>query len=54
MPVRLADLVEQPDAETVRRYVRPQGERMQVGLHLIRHDAHKLAAQIMALAGTER
>jgi uncharacterized cofD-like protein len=50
MPVCLADLVEQPDAETVRRYVRPQGEGMQVGLHLIRHDAHKLAAQIMALA----
>jgi hypothetical protein len=23
---------------------------MQAGLHLIRHDAHKLAAQLMALA----
>jgi hypothetical protein len=34
----------------VRAYRRAQGEGMQVGLHLIRHDAHKLAAQLMALA----
>jgi uncharacterized cofD-like protein len=49
-----ADLVEHPDAETVRTYARPQGEGMQMGLHLIRHDAHKLAAQIMALAGAAK
>jgi uncharacterized cofD-like protein len=53
VPVYMADLVEYPDTETVRTYVRPQGEDMQVGLHLIRHDVHKLAAQIMALAGAE-
>lgn len=44
-----ADLTEHPDAMTVRSYSRPQGDGMQVGLHLIRHDAHKLAAQILAL-----
>ncbi|HEY7492921.1 MAG TPA: gluconeogenesis factor YvcK family protein [Candidatus Tectomicrobia bacterium] len=49
VPLYLADLVEHPDAETLRTYVRPQAAGMQVGLHLIRHDAHKLAAQIMAL-----
>jgi uncharacterized cofD-like protein len=48
--VSLADLVEHPDGETVRTYTRPQGEGMQVGLHLIRHDADKLAAHMMALA----
>jgi uncharacterized cofD-like protein len=48
--VYLADLVEQPDAETLRAYTRPQRADMQVGLHLIRHDAEKLAAQIIALA----
>ncbi len=47
--VHLADLVEHPDAATLRAYRRPQGQDMQVGLHLIRHDAYKLAAQIMAL-----
>jgi hypothetical protein len=50
--VCLADLVEHPDAETIRTYTRPQGVGMQVGLHLIRHDAAKLAAQVMALAST--
>jgi 2-phospho-L-lactate transferase/gluconeogenesis factor (CofD/UPF0052 family) len=48
--VYLADLVEEPDAATVRTYCRAQGEGMLAGLHLIRHDAHKLAAQLMALA----
>lgn len=48
--VYLSDLVDYPDAETVRAYSRPQGEDMQAGLHLIRHDAHKLAAQLMGLA----
>ncbi len=42
-----ADLVEHPDVETIRAYTRPQGSGMQIGLHLIRHDAAKLAAQIM-------
>ena len=42
-----ADLVEHPDVDTIRAYIRPQGNQMQVGLHLIRHDAAKLAAQIM-------
>jgi uncharacterized cofD-like protein len=50
VPLYLADLVEHADAETLRTYARPQGVGMQVGLHLIRHDAHKLAAQIVALA----
>ncbi len=45
--VYLADLVEHPDMDTIRAYTRPQGNGMQVGLHLIRHDAAKLAAQIM-------
>jgi uncharacterized cofD-like protein len=49
-----ADLTEQPNAETRRRYQRPQGEGMQVGLHVIRHDAHKLAAQIMALGAARQ
>lgn len=49
-PVVLADLVEHPDAEALQAYMRPQGAGMQVGLHLIRHDARKLAAQILALA----
>ncbi|ETX05341.1 MAG: hypothetical protein ETSY2_23490, partial [Candidatus Entotheonella gemina] len=42
-----SDLVEHPDVDTIRAYTRPQGNGMQVGLHLIRHDAAKLAAQIM-------
>lgn len=46
-----ADLVEHPAPETLRAYTRPQAAGMRVGMHLIRHDAHKLAAQIMALAG---
>ena len=47
-----ADLVEYPDAATLRAYTRPQGVGMHVGLHLIRHDAHKLANHIMAIATT--
>ena len=46
--VYLADLVEYPDAATIETYRRSQGEGMQVGLHLIRHDAHKVASQILA------
>jgi len=45
-----ADLVEHPDPEVLRAYTRPQAAGMHVGMHLIRHDADKLAAQIMALA----
>jgi len=48
----MADLVESPDAATLRAYSRPQGAGMQVGLHLIRHDARKLATHIMAIATT--
>lgn len=46
-----ANLVEHPDSETLRAYTRPQASGMRVGMHLIRHDAHKLAAQIIALTG---
>ena len=46
-----ADLVEHPDPETLRAYNRPQATGMRVGMHLIRHDADKLAGRIMALAG---
>jgi uncharacterized cofD-like protein len=53
VPVYLADLVEHPDAETLRAYARPQGEGMHVGWHLIRHDVDKLAAQIVALASAQ-
>lgn len=49
VPVYRADLVERPDAETIRAYTRPHGTDMQVGLHVIRHDAERLAAQILAL-----
>jgi uncharacterized cofD-like protein len=49
VPVYRADLVERPDAETLRAYRRPQGAGMQVGLHLIRHDADRLVARILAL-----
>ena len=45
------DLVEHPDPEVLRAYSRPPATGMHVGMHLIRHDAHKLAARIMALAG---
>ena len=48
----MADLVESPDAATLHAYTRPQGAGMQVGLHLIRHDAQKLATHIMAIATT--
>lgn len=47
-----ADLVEHPDVDTIRAYTRPQGNGMQVGLHLIRHDDAKLAAQIMTRVPT--
>jgi uncharacterized cofD-like protein len=53
-PIVLADLVEHPDTDALRAYVRPQGASMQVGLHLIRHDAYKLATQILALAQAPR
>lgn len=48
--VYCADLVEHPDAETVRAYTRPQGTDMPAGLHLIRHDSAKLASLIVQLA----
>ncbi len=48
--VHVADLVEQPNADSVRDYRRAQGEGMQVGLHLIRHDSDKVATHIMGLA----
>lgn len=44
-----ADLVEHPDPEVLRTYMRPQASGMHVGMHLIRHDADKLASQIMAI-----
>lgn len=47
----LADLVAQPDAATLRSYTRPDAPAMPAGLHLIRHDAQKLATQLMALPG---
>lgn len=50
VPLYLADVVERPDAATLRSYARPQGDDMAVGLHLIRHEPRRLAAQIMALA----
>lgn len=45
-----ADLVENPDTATLQTYRRPAGVGMAVGLHLIRHDPGRLAAQIMAIA----
>src|SRR5262249_121638 len=45
-----AGLVDRPDAATLRSYARPQGPDRTVGLHLIRHEPRRLAAQIMALA----
>jgi hypothetical protein len=50
VPLYLADVVERPDAATLRAYARPQGAGMAVGLHLIRHEPRRLAAQIMLLA----
>jgi uncharacterized cofD-like protein len=50
MPLYCADLVARPDAATLHTYVRPQGSGMDVGLHLMRHDPGRLAAQIMAIA----
>jgi uncharacterized cofD-like protein len=49
-PLYLADLVARPDAATLHTYARPQGPGTDVGLHLMRHDPQRLAAQIMALA----
>lgn len=46
------DLVEYPDAAALRAYTRPQGVGMHVGLHLIRHDARKLANHLMAIITT--
>ena len=48
-----ADLVEHPNPEALRAYARPQAAGMRVGMHLIRHDADKLAARIMALAAAD-
>jgi len=45
-----ADLAARPDAATLRTYARPQAPGMDVGLHLMRHDPGRLAAQIMAIA----
>ena len=45
-----ADLVEHPDPQVLRAYTRPQGAGTRVGMHLIRHDADKVAARVMALA----
>jgi len=50
VPLYLADVVERPDTATLCSYARPQTAGMAVGLHLIRHEARRLAAQIMALA----
>ena len=50
VPLYLADVVECPDTATLRSYARPQGAGMDVGLHLIRHEPRRLAAQIMAIA----
>jgi hypothetical protein len=49
-PLYLADLVARPDAATLHTYARTQGPGMDVGLHLMRHDPQRLAAQIMAIA----
>ncbi len=49
VPVYSADLAAHPDADALQAYTRPQGAGMQVGLHLIRHEPAKLAAQIVAL-----
>ena len=50
VPLYLADVVERPDADTLHSYARPQGASMDVGLHLIRHEARCLAAQLMVIA----
>jgi hypothetical protein len=50
VPLYCADLVARPDAATLHTYTRPQGPGMDVGLHLMRHDPGRLAAQIMAIA----
>ena len=50
VPLYLNDVVERPDAATLRSYERPQGSDMAVGLHLIRHEPRRLATQIMAIA----
>ena len=53
VPVHLADLVEHLDAETIQAYMRPHATGMRAGLHLMRHDAEKLAAQVMRLAASQ-
>jgi uncharacterized cofD-like protein len=50
VPLYCADLVARPEGATLHTYVRPQGPGMDVGLHLMRHDPGRLAAQIMAIA----
>jgi hypothetical protein len=50
VPLVLADLVDRPDPLTLHSYLRPEGPGMDTGLHLIRHEPHRLAAQIMTLA----
>jgi uncharacterized cofD-like protein len=50
VPLYCADLVARPEAATLHTYERPQGPGMDVGLHLMRHDPGRLAAQIMAIA----
>lgn len=50
--VYCADLVEHPDAETIRAYTRPQATGMPAGLHLMRHDSAKLAALMMQLVAS--
>jgi hypothetical protein len=50
VPLYCTDLVARPDAATLQTYARPQAPGMDVGLHLMRHDPGRLAAQIMAIA----
>src|SRR5215470_11977558 len=50
VPLYCADLVARPNAATLYTFTRPQGPGMDVGLHLMRHDPGRLAAQIMVIA----
>ena len=50
VPLYCADLVARPEAAMLHTYTRQQGPGMDVGLHLMRHDPGRLAAQIMAIA----
>ncbi len=45
-----ADLVDRPDPLTLRSYTRPTRPGTETGWHLIRHEPHRLAAQIVTLA----